>query len=162
MGSVHLAQLVFAQPIVLQLLLRLCLRSGIDLTAHSDNAQRTTFHTVRDDLRSRLCELVLQEPVHVMIEDTLAHNHHRHHSGRNHRHNHNGGEKTVCAAFPPCRHELMFMETQQANAEISGEGNEHRVDEKQIERTQEVQQMSCRQPIAGAPISSRVRSGPHP
>ena len=51
-------------------------------------------------------------------------------------------------ALTPCRNKLMFVESQYSDTKISSKGNKYSIDEKQVESTEEVEQVTSSESIA--------------
>ena len=103
---------------------------------------------LRDDLRAWERALVLDKLADVVLRDTLPDDAHCHVSGRQHREHHHAQDISVDDFQSLCIDELLSPEVHHAHAEIGGQRDEHRVDEKQIESAEEERSLAHGQPVA--------------
>ena len=143
LSTLYHIQAILPQPVALHSALSCLLCCCINLASHRYNAKRIALDTIRNHLCARLCQFVLDETAHIMVEEALPDNRHRHHSSRQHRQQHDHRQDAVGTPLTPRRHKRMAVEAQQANTKERRKGDKNRIDEEQIERTEEIQQVPC-------------------
>lgn len=92
--------------------------------------------------------LVLDKLADVVFRDTLSNDSYGHVSGRQHREHHHAQDISVDDLQSLGIDKLLSPEMHHAHSEIGGQRDEHRVDEKQIEGSEEERSLAHGQSIA--------------
>ena len=148
--SLNDVERIIAQPILLHTLFGSSLGGVGYLPSHCHYIEHLIFlvNFTRKNLSARLRQLGLDKRVQLVVEDTATHNPHRHERCGNHRDDGYSGNNTLRLLSQSWILELKTMEMHQTHTNIGGKTDEYRIDEEEIECSEEIKEMTCGKTIS--------------